>query len=69
MEHRTRNLPSPLFSFSVSLDFNPHGTHLTSGSADTNLKIWDLRRKTCVQTYKEHSEAGASKGVGCTTVC
>lgn len=22
---------------------------------DTNLKIWDIRRKTCIQTYKGHT--------------
>ena len=24
---------------------------------DTNLKIWDIRRKTCIQTYKGHTRA------------
>lgn len=27
---------------------------LATGSADCNLKIWDLRRKSCVQTFKGH---------------
>ena len=27
-----------------------------SGSGDTNLKLWDIRRKGCIFTYKGHSE-------------
>ena len=26
------------------------------GSGDTNLKLWDIRRKGCIFTYKGHSE-------------
>eukprot|EP00916_Digyalum_oweni_P002128 GHVL01003957.1.p1 GENE.GHVL01003957.1~~GHVL01003957.1.p1 ORF type:complete len:312 (+),score=51.95 GHVL01003957.1:60-995(+) len=43
--HRTRVL---------CCDFHPYGDFIASGSQDTNLKIWDLRRKSCIQTYKGH---------------
>ena len=37
------------------IDYHPYGEFLVSGSADTNFKIWDLRTKRCVVTYKGHS--------------
>eukprot|EP00916_Digyalum_oweni_P002124 GHVL01003953.1.p1 GENE.GHVL01003953.1~~GHVL01003953.1.p1 ORF type:complete len:749 (+),score=147.86 GHVL01003953.1:60-2306(+) len=46
--HRTRVL---------CCDFHPYGDFIASGSQDTNLKIWDLRRKSCIQTYKGHKDA------------
>lgn len=39
------------------MDFHPYGDFLASGSADTNLKLWDIRRKGCIFTYKGHSKA------------
>ena len=38
------------------IDFHPYGDFLSSGSGDTNLKLWDIRRKGCIFTYKGHSE-------------
>ncbi len=38
------------------IDFHPYGDFLASGSADTNLKLWDTRRKGCIFTYKGHSQ-------------
>lgn len=35
-----------------AVEFHPYGEFFASGSVDTNLKIWDLRRKSCIQTYK-----------------
>lgn len=35
--------------------WHPYGEFFASGSVDTNLKIWDLRRRTCIQTYKGHA--------------
>jgi WD40 repeat protein len=32
---------------------------LASGSLDTNLKIWDIRRKGCIHTYKGHDRGVA----------
>ena len=43
----------------MSVDFHPYGAFFTSGSLDTNLKVWDIRRKACIQTYKGHA-AGLS---------
>jgi katanin p80 WD40 repeat-containing subunit B1 len=39
------------------VEFHPFGEFFASGSVDTNLKIWDVRRKGCIQTYKGHTKA------------
>jgi WD40 repeat protein len=39
----------------ASLDFHPFGEFLASGSSDTNMKIWDIRKKRCIHTYKGHT--------------
>jgi len=39
----------------ISVDFHPFGEFFASGSLDTNLKIWDIRRKECIHTYKGHT--------------
>lgn len=39
----------------TTVDFHPFGEFFASGSLDTNLKIWDIRRKGCIQTYKGHT--------------
>ena len=33
------------------------GAILVSGSLDTHIKIWDLRMKACVNTFKSHNDA------------
>ena len=38
------------------VDFHPYGDFLSSGSHDTNLKLWDIRRKGCIFTYKGHRQ-------------
>lgn len=38
-----------------AVEFHPFGQYLASGSSDTNLKIWDIRKKGCIQTYKGHT--------------
>ena len=38
------------------MDFHPYGDFLSSGSHDTNLKLWDIRRKGCIFTYKGHRQ-------------
>jgi len=39
----------------ISVDFHPFGEFFASGSLDTNLKIWDIRKKGCIHTYKGHT--------------
>ena len=30
--------------------------YVVSGSNDTNVKLWDLRQKNCMHTFKGHSK-------------
>jgi WD40 repeat protein len=39
----------------MTIDFHPFGEFFASGSLDTNIKIWDIRRKSCIHTYKGHT--------------
>ncbi|KAL5976206.1 hypothetical protein ACLOJK_020536 [Asimina triloba] len=39
----------------TAIEFHPFGEFFASGSLDTNLKIWDIRRKGCIHTYKGHT--------------
>ena len=36
--------------------WHPYGEFFASGSVDTNLKIWDIRKKSCIQTYRGHTK-------------
>jgi len=36
------------------LDFHPYGDYFASGSLDTNIKIFDVRKPNCMQTYRGH---------------
>lgn len=38
-----------------AVEFHPFGELFASGSVDTNLKIWDIRKKGCIHTYKGHT--------------
>lgn len=38
------------------LDYHPFGNFFCSGSADTQVKVWDLRKKSYLQTYKGHTK-------------
>ena len=40
----------------TAVEFHPFGEFFASGSSDTNLNIWDIRKKGCIQTYKGHSQ-------------
>ena len=44
-----------------SLDFHRYGDILVSGSMDTTVKLWDIRRKGCIITYSV-SAGGAGAG-------
>ena len=33
------------------VDFHPYGAFFASGSLDTNIKVWDIRRKACIQVF------------------
>jgi katanin p80 WD40 repeat-containing subunit B1 len=37
-----------------AVEFHPFGELLGSGSIDSSVKVWDLRQKTCIQTYHGH---------------
>jgi WD40 repeat protein len=41
----------------TSVEFHPFGEFFASGSADTDLKIWDIRKKGCIHTYTGHTRA------------
>ena len=41
----------------VSIDHHPYGGHVVSGSTDSTVRLWDLRRKTCRSTFKGHQGA------------
>jgi katanin p80 WD40 repeat-containing subunit B1 len=47
----------------LSIEFHPFGDFVATGSLDTNLKVWDLRRKDCIQTYKGHSKGVTHVGI------
>jgi len=36
-------------------DYHPYGEFIVSGGDDTNVKVWDVRHKRCIQTYKGHT--------------
>lgn len=37
------------------VEFHPFGEFFASGSMDTDLKIWDIRKKGSIHTYKGHT--------------
>ncbi|WVZ24879.1 hypothetical protein V8G54_003423, partial [Vigna mungo] len=41
----------------TAVEFHPFGEFFASGSSDTNLNIWDIRKKGCIHAYKGHSQA------------
>jgi len=41
----------------TAVEFHPFGEFFASGSSDTDLKIWDIKKKGCIHTYKGHRGA------------
>jgi katanin p80 WD40 repeat-containing subunit B1 len=40
----------------LTIEFAPSAEHfVVTGSLDTNVKVWDLRSKDSITTYKGHS--------------
>lgn len=49
-------------SFVFCVAFTPQGNLLASGSYDETIKIWDLKRGTCLRTLPAHSDPVAAVG-------
>ena len=43
-------------NFCFSVNFNPHGNLLVSGSSDETVKVWDVRTVECVLTLPAYSD-------------
>jgi katanin p80 WD40 repeat-containing subunit B1 len=43
----------------TSCDFHPYGEYIVTGSRDSHCRVWDTRKKSCLQVYKPASGAGA----------
>jgi katanin p80 WD40 repeat-containing subunit B1 len=41
----------------TGVEFHPFGEFFASGSSDADLKIWDIKKKGCLHTYKGHRGA------------
>lgn len=39
----------------LSIDFNPNGYQVATGSEDHSIKVWDLRQSKCIYTIPAHS--------------
>ena len=39
-----------------SVAFNHDNTKIVSGSSDNSIKIWDVKRGTCISTLNGHSD-------------
>ena len=44
-------------SSAITVEWHPYGEFFASGSADTYLKVWDMRQRACIQTYRGHAGA------------
>lgn len=51
----------------TSVDFHPYGEFIASASRDSHVRIWDTRKKSCLQVYKvkNSSSNGGGGGGGC----
>lgn len=39
-----------------SVKFNPEGSCLATGSGDGSIKVWDLKKASCIQTLPDHQQ-------------
>ena len=39
-----------------SVQYHPYGDFIVSGSIDGSMKVWDVRNRSCIQTYTGHSK-------------
>lgn len=39
-----------------SVHFNPEGTLLATSSGDGSVKVWDLKKTSCIQTLSDHQQ-------------
>lgn len=39
----------------LSIDFNPNGYQVATGSEDHSIKVWDLRQSKCIYTIPAHN--------------
>mmetsp|Transcript_85084 Transcript_85084/g.183460 ORF Transcript_85084/g.183460 Transcript_85084/m.183460 type:complete len:106 (-) Transcript_85084:700-1017(-) len=44
----------------TALELDTRATRLFSGSADTTIKVWDLKTHTCIQTIMAHDHIVSS---------
>ena len=46
------------------ITFHPHGDYISSGGNDTKIKIFDLRQRECIKTYRARSPITALEHSG-----
>lgn len=39
-----------------AVKFNPEGTFLATSSGDGSVKLWDLKKTSCIQTLSDHQQ-------------
>ena len=39
-----------------AVHFNPEGTSLATSSGDGSVKVWDLKKASCIQTLSDHQQ-------------
>jgi WD40 repeat protein len=49
----------------TSVAFSPDGNYITSGSADSTIKLWSVNRLKEITTLKGHSDAVTAVAFSC----